>query len=62
MQFAGKIPAGVRVSYEAVPFKPYVDELAKRGVKIREIRTKKEKRERGKGKRKAAKPRHRRAS
>ena len=37
MQAAGKIPAGVRVSYLAVPFQSYVDELAKRGIEVRTV-------------------------
>jgi lysine 6-dehydrogenase len=38
MQVDGRITAkGVHTPDEAVPFQPYVDELAKRGVKIREI-------------------------
>lgn len=38
MQVDGRITArGVHTPDEAVPFQPYVDELAKRGVKIREL-------------------------
>jgi lysine 6-dehydrogenase len=50
LQAAGKIPPGVRVSYQATPFKPYVDELARRGIKIRELR---EKSKKGRGSREA---------
>jgi lysine 6-dehydrogenase len=37
MQAAGQIAPGVRVSYEATPFKPYVEQLAKRGILIKEL-------------------------
>jgi lysine 6-dehydrogenase len=38
MQADGRISAkGVHTPDEAVPFQPYVDELAKRGIAIREI-------------------------
>jgi len=52
MQAARKIPPGVRVSYQAVPFKPYVEELAKRGIRIEDLSPSagKEKREKRKGK------------
>ena len=38
MQVDGRIAAaGVHTPDEAVPFRAYVDELAKRGIEIREI-------------------------
>lgn len=38
LQLAGKTGGpGVRVSYQAVPFEPYVAALKKRGIKIREL-------------------------
>lgn len=38
MQVDGRIAVkGVRTPDEAVPFAPYVDELAKRGIEIREV-------------------------
>ena len=39
LQMAGKTAGpGVKVSYLAVPFEPYVSALAKRGIKIRELK------------------------
>jgi lysine 6-dehydrogenase len=36
MQAAGLIKPGVRVSYQAVPYAPYIDELRKRGICVEE--------------------------
>jgi lysine 6-dehydrogenase len=36
MQASGRIPAGVRVAYQAVPFDAYVAELRERGILIQE--------------------------
>jgi lysine 6-dehydrogenase len=36
MQAAGRIEPGVRVSYQAVPYVPYAEELRKRGIDLEE--------------------------
>jgi lysine 6-dehydrogenase len=36
MQAEGRVPRGVHTPDEAMPFQPYVDALAKRGVRIEE--------------------------
>ena len=37
MQVDGTIPPGVRVSYQATPFAPYVEALKKRGIEIQDL-------------------------
>jgi hypothetical protein len=36
MQAEGRVSSGVHAPDEAMPFQPYVDALAKRGVRIEE--------------------------
>jgi lysine 6-dehydrogenase len=42
LQATGRILPGVRVSYQATPFRAYVEELGKRGIEIRQLRTRAE--------------------